>query len=196
MFGPSPSFADRHDAGRQLGVALRGYKTENPLILALPRGGVPVGYEVAKELEAPLDVVFVRKIGAPGFPELGLGAVVDGADPQIGVNEDVLREVRPAPGYIEAEAQRQLAEIERRRQLYRGGRPAEPVEGGRGRPAVQADAGGADQPQHLAAGGGLADQGDRLAVDGRPAGPGRLAGHHSMGICRKARSMSMPWRRR
>jgi hypothetical protein len=76
------------------------------------------------------------------------------------------------------------------------GRPAQPVEGGRGRRAVQADPGRADQPQHLAAGAGLGDQGDRLVVDGRPAGPGRLAGHHSMGICRKARSTSIPWRRR
>lgn len=128
MLGPSPYFADRRDAGRQLGVALRTYRDEQPLVLALPRGGVPVGYEVARELGAPLDVVFVRKIGAPGFPELGLGAVVDGADPQIVVNEEVLRDVRPPPGYIEAEAQRQLAEIERRRRLYRGDRPAEPVE--------------------------------------------------------------------
>jgi putative phosphoribosyl transferase len=127
MFGPNPIFADRHDAGRQLAVALRGYARENPLILALPRGGVPVGYEVARELGAPLDLVFVRKIGAPGQLELGLGAVVDGNDPQIVVNEDVIREVRPPPGYIEAEARRQLDEIERRRQLYRGGRPAEPV---------------------------------------------------------------------
>ncbi len=128
MLGPSPYFADRRDAGRQLGVALRTYRDEQPLVLALPRGGVPVGYEVARELGAPLDVVFVRKIGAPGFPELGLGAVVDGAHPQIVVNEEVLRDVRPPPGYIEAEAQRQLAEIERRRRLYRGDRPAEPVE--------------------------------------------------------------------
>ena len=127
MFGPDPIFADRHDAGRQLAVALRGYAREHPLILALPRGGVPVGYEVARELGAPLDLVFVRKIGAPGQLELGLGAVVDGNDPQIVVNEDVIREVRPPPGYIEAEARRQLDEIERRRQLYRGGRPAEPV---------------------------------------------------------------------
>jgi putative phosphoribosyl transferase len=127
MFGPNPVFADRRDAGRRLAAALRGYARENPLVLALPRGGVPVGYEVARELGAPLDLVFVRKIGAPAQPELGLGAVVDGDDPQLVVNEDVVREVRPPPGYVEAEARRQLAEIERRRQLYRGGRPPEPV---------------------------------------------------------------------
>ena len=127
MFGPNPVFADRRDAGRRLAAALRGYARENPLVLALPRGGVPVGYEVARELGAPLDLVFVRKIGAPAQPELGLGAVVDGDDPQLVVNEDVVREVRPPPGYVEAEARRQLAEIERRRQLYRGGRLPEPV---------------------------------------------------------------------
>ena len=98
-------------------------------MLALPRGGVPVGFEVAKALAAPLDVLLVRKIGAPGHEDLGLGAVVDGQGPQFVLNEEVIRTVRPPPGYIEAEKERQLAEIERRRRHYVGDRPPTPVDG-------------------------------------------------------------------
>src|SRR5215471_8078 len=118
-----PLFRDRGDAGRRLVAALEPYRGERPIVLALPRGGVPVAFEVAKALAAPLDVLLVRKIGAPGHEELALGAVVDGDDPQLVMNDDVVRSVRPRPGYIEAEKQRQLAEIERRRQDYVGERP-------------------------------------------------------------------------
>jgi len=118
-----PLFRDRRDAGRQLAAALAAYRQDRPVVLALPRGGVPVGFEVAKALTAPLDVLLVRKIGAPGHEELALGAVVDGEDPQLVLNEDVVRGVAPLPGYIEAEKTRQLAEIERRRQNYLGDRP-------------------------------------------------------------------------
>jgi putative phosphoribosyl transferase len=124
-----PLFRDRGDAGRQLAAALAPYRESQPVVLALPRGGVPVGFEVAKALSAPLDVLLVRKIGAPGHEELGLGAIVDGHEPQLVLNEDVVRTVAPPPGYIEAEAQRQLAEIERRRQHYVGDRPPIPVDG-------------------------------------------------------------------
>ncbi|MBV9017957.1 MAG: phosphoribosyltransferase [Alphaproteobacteria bacterium] len=118
-----PLFDHRRDAGRRLAAALAGYRQSRPIVLALPRGGVPVGFEVAKALAAPLDVLLVRKIGAPGHEELGLGAIVDGHDPQLVLNEDVVRAVAPPPGYIEAETERQLAEIERRRQHYVGDRP-------------------------------------------------------------------------
>ena len=125
----APLFEDRRDAGRRLAAALSGYRESRPVVLALPRGGVPVGFEVAKALAAPLDVLLVRKIGAPGHEELGLGALVDGQDPQLVLNHDVIRTVRPPPGYIEAEKQRQLVEIERRRRQYVGDRPPTPVEG-------------------------------------------------------------------
>src|SRR5438477_9733546 len=124
-----PLFRNRPDAGRRLAVALAPYRESRPIVLALPRGGVPVGFEVAKALAAPLDVLLVRKIGAPGHEELGLGAVVDGHDPQLVLNEDLVRAVAPPPGYIEAEEQRQLAEIERRRQEYVGNRTPVAVEG-------------------------------------------------------------------
>ncbi len=122
-------FQDRTDAGVKLARALLHLKPEKPVVLALPRGGVPVGFEVAKALGAPLDVVLVRKIGAPGQPELGLGAVVDGANPQLVLNEELVELVQPGRRYLEAEEKRQLAEIERRRALYRPGRAPLSVEG-------------------------------------------------------------------
>jgi putative phosphoribosyl transferase len=122
-------FHDRRDAGRQLARALERFKGVNALVLALPRGGVPVAFEVASALRAELDVLLVRKIGAPGEAELGIGAVVDGSDPQIVWNEDALRVVRPSPAYQAAETQRQLQEIERRRQVYFAGRQAPSAHG-------------------------------------------------------------------
>jgi putative phosphoribosyl transferase len=122
-------FRDRHDAGRRLATVLMPLRRQHPIVLALPRGGVPVGFEVAQALGAPLDVVLVRKIGAPGQPELGIGAVVDGPEPQIVLNEEIIGLVDPSPGYVEAEIAQQLAELERRRALYRGARPPLPIEG-------------------------------------------------------------------
>jgi putative phosphoribosyl transferase len=115
-------FQDRRDAGRKLAHDLRKFRKGDPIVLALPRGGVPVGFEVARELKAALDVLFVRKIGAPGHPELGLGAVVDGAHPETVLNEDIVRMLAPDPRHIAAEAQKELAEIERRRAVYMAGR--------------------------------------------------------------------------
>jgi putative phosphoribosyl transferase len=131
MFGSrfEPLFDDRRDAGCQLAAALTRYQQSRAVVLALPRGGVPVGFEVAKALAAPLDVLLVRKIGAPGHAELGLGAVVDGAEPQLVLNDEIVRRVRPPPGYVEEEMRRQLAEIERRRRRYLGDRPPVGIEG-------------------------------------------------------------------
>lgn len=122
-------FRDRQDAGRHLAAALTHYRNQDAIVLALPRGGVPVGYEVAKALGAAFDVALVRKIGAPGYPELGLGAVVDGADPQVIMNEAIVEMVKPSKAYIEAEAKRELAELERRKQVYRKGRPPPAISG-------------------------------------------------------------------
>ncbi|WP_445505252.1 phosphoribosyltransferase [Microvirga sp. G4-2] len=132
------SFRDRSDAGRQLVPLLMAYAADDVVVLALPRGGVPVAFEVAKALRAPLDLIFVRKIGAPGHAEYGVGAVVDGAHPQVVLNEEALGFVGVPPGYIEEETQRQLQEIERRRQHYLAGR--QPVDV-RGRVAIVVDDG-------------------------------------------------------
>ena len=115
-------FADRTEAGRRLAEALQPFQDQQPVVLALPRGGVPVAYEVAKALRAPLDLVLVRKIGAPFQPELAIGAVVDGERPELVVNRDVVDEYRIPESYLESERRRQLEEIERRRQLYLAGR--------------------------------------------------------------------------
>ncbi|WEX74105.1 phosphoribosyltransferase [Sinorhizobium numidicum] len=123
------TFVDRADAGRQLAAVLAKYGQSHPLVLALPRGGVPVAFEIAKVLQAPLELLLVRKIGAPGYPEYGIGAVVDGSDPQLVINDEAMRVVNPLAGYIEAEKGRQLHEIERRRRVYQGDRPAPPTKG-------------------------------------------------------------------
>jgi putative phosphoribosyl transferase len=85
------SFKDRADAGRKLALALAAYKNQQPVVLALPRGGVPVAAKVAAALNAPLDLILVRKIGVPYRPELAMGAVVDGDEPLVVRNEDVIR---------------------------------------------------------------------------------------------------------
>lgn len=94
-----------------------------PVVFALPRGGVPVGLEIARALNAPLDLVLVRKIGAPGAPEVALGAVVDGENPQTVINEDVRRASGADDAFLTRARSRELAEIERRRNLYLEGRP-------------------------------------------------------------------------
>jgi putative phosphoribosyl transferase len=124
-----PTFRDRADAGRRLVPHLMAHSTENVVVLALPRGGVPVAFEVARALRAPLDLIFVRKIGAPGHAEYGLGAVVDGAHPQVVLDEEAVRLLDVPPSYIEQETRRQLQEIERRRQHYLAGRRPVDVEG-------------------------------------------------------------------
>lgn len=122
-------FIDREDAGRRLAAALLRFKNEHPCVLALPRGGVPVAYEVAKALEAPMDLVLVRKIGAPFQPELAVAAVVDGSRPELVVNERLVEELGLTDDFIAKEEAKQLREIERRRQLYLGGRSRLDVSG-------------------------------------------------------------------
>ena len=116
------SFRNRSDAGQQLAVALAGYKDRKPVILALPRGGVPVAAEVATALHAPLDLVLVRKIGVPFQPELAMGAVVDGGTPLVVRNEDVIRLARIDEPEFKAVCEQELAEIRRRRDRYLIGR--------------------------------------------------------------------------
>lgn len=116
-------FHNREEAGRLLAEALKPFEEMSPVILALPRGGVPVAFEVAKVLGAPLDVLLVRKIGVPGHEELALGAVVGGESPQLVLNENVAAMVAVPPTYLETAKRRELEEIDRRRRLYRGDEP-------------------------------------------------------------------------
>jgi putative phosphoribosyl transferase len=116
------SFRNRTDAGRRLSRALAGYKDQRPVILALPRGGVAVAAEVAAALQAPLDLILVRKVGVPSQPELAMGAVVDGASPIIVRNEDVIRLTGVGETEFKEACDRELAEIERRRRRYLGSR--------------------------------------------------------------------------
>ena len=119
----SRRFVDRREAGRLLGQRLAGMALASPVVvLALPRGGVPVGAEVARALGAPLDLLLVRKIGVPWQRELALAAVVDGDEPQVVVDDEVQRASGVERAYIDAEAARELREIERRRRVYLHGR--------------------------------------------------------------------------
>ncbi len=122
-------FADRAEAGRALAAKLARKKYEKPVVLALPRGGVPVGAEVARTLAAPLDLVLVRKIGVPYQPELALAAVVDGRHPEVVINEDIRRFAHVSDEEFERLKARELAEIERRREIYLQGRSRVPIEG-------------------------------------------------------------------
>ena len=116
-------FRDRKDAGQQLAKAMPDLKGQNCVVLALPRGGVPVAAEVAAALQAPLGLILVRKIGAPDQPELAIGAVVDGGAPIVVRNDEIMRMSGTREAEFNAICTRELAEIERRRTLYLGDRP-------------------------------------------------------------------------
>ncbi len=115
-------FADRRDAGQRLAAALTRFKDRQPVVLTLPRGGVPVGFEIAARLNAPLDVVLVRKIGHPWSPELAVGALADGEPPERFIDEASVAELNVPRAYLDEETTRQMREIEHRRRLYFKGR--------------------------------------------------------------------------
>ncbi len=113
-------FLDRAEAGRLLADVVARLKLQDPIVYALPRGGVPVAVEVARALKAPLDLIFVRKLGAPGQAELAMGAVVDGLAPVTILNDDVVRALGVDDATIRAATRRALQEIERRRSVFAG----------------------------------------------------------------------------
>ncbi|NJD28573.1 MAG: phosphoribosyltransferase [Chloroflexi bacterium] len=114
-------FRDRRDAGRQLAELLVPYAASNPVVLGLPRGGVVVAAEVAARLEAPLDILVVRKLGSPWQPELGLGAIAEGGVRVL--NEGLVADEGLSPAQLDRVTQRERAELERRVALYRRGHP-------------------------------------------------------------------------
>src|SRR5918995_4316411 len=133
----STRFRDRTEAGRILAQELSHYEgRDDVIVLALPRGGVPVGYEVARALRAPLDVFVARKLGAPNQPELGIGAVAQ--DGSRVLNERIIEEIGVSEEYIERVAAEEIKEAERRFKLFRGERPEPEV---RERTAILVDDG-------------------------------------------------------
>ncbi|MBI4263820.1 MAG: phosphoribosyltransferase [Acidobacteria bacterium] len=122
------AFRDRADAGRTLAARLQKYAgRDDVLVLALPRGGVPVAFEVAEALGAPLDLFLVRKLGTPGHRELAMGAIASGGVRVL--NDEVVQWYGITPSAIEAVAREEQRELERREQIYREGRPPAPLEG-------------------------------------------------------------------
>jgi putative phosphoribosyl transferase len=131
-------FSDRTAAGRLLAAEIKNRKPPSPVVYALPRGGVPVAVPIAEALGAPLDLLFVRKIGVPGYEELAAGSIVDGERPDIIINEQIVAGLRLRESDLEAAARRELREIERRRALYQPGREAQTA---KGRTAILVDDG-------------------------------------------------------
>src|SRR5712672_3637376 len=161
------AFLNRTEAGRLLAEKLEKYANRNDVVvLGLPRGGVPVAYEVAKRLNAPLDVFIVRKLGVPGFEELAAGAIASGGVRVL--NEDVVRAIPYATEAIEAVTARETAELQRREQIYREGRPAPEL---RDRIAILVDDGLATGATMRAAVKALRKRGAAKIVVAVPVGP-------------------------
>ncbi|MGH7049580.1 MAG: phosphoribosyltransferase [Acetobacteraceae bacterium] len=123
------TFTDRADAGRRLAEPLLRFKDQRPVVLALPRGGVPVGYEIARALAAPLDVVLVRKLGAPSQTELAIGAIALGSEPVIVTDPHLIATLGIPERELAAIEARERHELARRRDVFRAGRPPLEVAG-------------------------------------------------------------------
>ncbi|GBD41043.1 Putative phosphoribosyl transferase [bacterium HR39] len=177
-------FRDRSEAGRLLAEALKDRVEPPCVVLALPRGGVPVGLEIARALGCPLDLVMVRKIGAPGQPELALGAVANGEHPVLVVNEDVRRMTGASDAYLQSRKEKELAEIARRKARYLAGRAPAPVEG---RTAIVVDDGIATGATMLAALRAVRRKGPKKVILAVPVAPpdslARLSGEADETVC-------------
>jgi putative phosphoribosyl transferase len=177
-------FVDREEAGRALAAAVAKIPLVRPVVYGLPRGGVPVAAEVATALRAPLDLVLVRKIGAPFQPELAVGAIVDGAAPEVLIDHALARETGADDAYLASTQASALREIERRRAVYLRGRPPiDPAD----HDAVVVDDGVATGSSMLAAVRALKRRGARRLIIATPVSPGdtvaRLEDEADLVVC-------------
>ena len=163
-------FRDRADAGRQLAARLAVHRGETPVVLALPRGGVPVAFEVARALDAPLDVLVARKLGAPFNPEYALGAVAEGG--ALVLDPEAVTEAGTTPAELDDLVRRETAELARRVHAYREDRPLPEVAG---RTAILVDDGIATGRTALAAVRALRALGPRLLVLATPVAAAQTA---------------------
>ena len=122
-------FTDRRDAGERLAKHLLKLKDQHPVVLALPRGGVPIGFEIASALGAPLDLVLVRKIGAPQQMELAVGAIAEGDPPELVTDPQLIRHLEVSAEYLDEARTAAMQEIERRRRAWFGDRPKVDIAG-------------------------------------------------------------------
>ncbi len=165
-------FKDRSEAGEMLERALARIALGDPVIYALPRGGAPVGAAVARALDAPFDFILVRKLGAPGFEELAIGAVADGGEPATVLHENMIRDLGVSEKYIREAESAAIAEIDRRRSLFRAMLPAQSAAG---RTAVIVDDGLATGATMEAAVKSMRAAGARRIVVAVPVAPRDLA---------------------
>lgn len=162
---PRTIFANREEAGVLLAERLAGMKLADPLVLALPRGGVPVAAEIARRLDAPLDVALVRKLGSPNEPELAIGAVADGETLELVLNARLVEELGVSEEFIGSAVARELASLEQRRRGYADVRPGTAVAG---RTVIIVDDGVATGMTMQAAIRSIRRQGPRALIAGVP----------------------------
>lgn len=158
------AFLDRRDAGRRLAERLLSFRDADPVVIALPRGGAPVGDEIARALEAPLDVLVARKVGAPGNPELAIGAIAPGV---VHLEPETIRALAVSEDYIRKAVAVEQEELRRREMRFREGRPALPVSG---RTVILVDDGLATGATAVAAIESLRRQAPRAIVLAMPVG--------------------------
>jgi putative phosphoribosyl transferase len=183
------TFPDRAEAGRRLAASLAHLRDERPVVLALPRGGVPVAFEVALALDAPLDVILVRKLGVPAQPELAMGAL--GEDGVRVLNDDVLRVARVPERSIDAVEAREREELERRAQAFRQGAPMTPIDG---RTAIVIDDGIATGSTAMAAVQVARARGARRVVLAAPVAPPETVRRFASGIADEVVVVEQPSR--
>lgn len=176
--GEDVIYRDRSEAGKQLAARLTRYADrEDVLVLALPRGGVPVAFEVAKQLHVPLDIFLVRKLGVPGHEELAMGAISAGGVRVL--NQDAIDYLRIPASVIDAVAASELQELERRERAYRGDRP-EPD--GRGKTVILVDDGLATGSSMRAAAAALRQQEPARIVVAVPVSAPQTCDEYRMGV--------------